>query len=332
MEGTVMATPQTPAIEDLESHRAAITGHCYRMLGSVFDAEDATQDTLARAWKALSQFDGRSSLRTWLYRISTNVCLDYLQSRRRRMCPTENGSPCAVPAAGDLSQEPIEFWIEPIPDIDSIPSDEDPVKRALLRESIRLAFVAALQRLPPKQRAVLLLNDVLDFSSAETAAALSLSVASVNSALQRARETMGKPQPSADLAPPQESVVREYMDAFERYDIPALTSLLRDDVAFSMPPYSLWLQGPAAVASWMQSFGSGCRGSRLIRVEACASPAFAQYRRSTAGGFRAWGLILLELENDRIAAITTFLDADRLFPRFGLPLTLPLPEPSLPDR
>jgi RNA polymerase sigma-70 factor (ECF subfamily) len=327
-----MATHQTPAIEDIESHRAAITGHCYRMLGSVFDAEDATQDTFTRAWKALPQFDGRSSLRTWLYRISTNVCLDHLQSRRRRMRPTENGSPCAVPTENDLIRESTEFWIEPIPDIESIPSDEDPARRALLRESIRLAFVAALQRLTPKQRAVLLLNDVLDFSSSETAAALSLSLASVNSALQRARETMGKPQPSADLTPSQESVVREYMDAFERYDVPALTSLLRDDVAFSMPPYSLWLQGPAAVASWMQSFGSGCRGSRLVPVEACASPAFAQYRPATAGGFRAWGLILLEFESDGIAAITTFLDADRLFPRFGLPLTFP-PSVSLqPDR
>lgn len=323
---------QTPAIEDLELHRAAITGHCYRMLGSVFDAEDATQDTLTRAWRALPQFDGRSSLRTWLYRISTNVCLDHLQSRRRRMRPTENGSPCAAPAECDLIQEPGEVWIEPIPDVESIPSDEDPARRALLRESIRLAFVSALQRLTPRQRAVLLLSDVLDFSAAETAAALSLSVAAVNSALQRARETMGKPQASADLTPPQESVVREYMDAFERYDIPALTSLLRHDVAFSMPPYSLWLQGPEAVARWMQSFGSGCRGSRLTRVDACASPAFAQYRPAAGGGFRAWGLILLELESERIAAITTFLDADRLFPRFGLPLTHPESVSSLPDR
>lgn len=238
------------------------------------------------------------------------------------MRPSENGSPCAAPTADDLSQQPAEVWIEPIPDVDSIPSDENPEKRALLRESTRLAFVAALQRLPPKQRAVILLNDVLDFSSAETAAALSLSLASVNSALQRARETMGKPQPSADLTPPQEYVVRQYMEAFERYDISALTSLLRADVAFSMPPYTLWLQGPDAVASWMQGFGSGCRGSRLVPVEACASPAFAQYRAVAAGGFRAWGLILLELRGDRIAAITTFLDADRLFPRFGLPLTL----------
>lgn len=324
--------PQTITAAELEAHRAAVTGHCYRMLGSLFDAEDATQDTLTRAWKALPQFHGRSSLRTWLYRISTNVCLDYLQSRRRRMRPTDTGSPCATPTADDLTQQSAEIWIEPIPDVDSIPSDEDPAKRALLRESIRLAFVAALQRLPPKQRAVLLLNDVLDFSSAETAAALSLTVASVNSALQRARETMGKPQSSADLTPPQESVVREYMDAFERYDIPALTSLLRADVAFSMPPYSLWLQGPASVAGWMQGIGSGCRGSRLLPVAACASPAFAQYRPNPAGGFRAWGLILLEFSGDRIAAISTFVDADRLFPRFGLPLTLPSRASFRPDR
>lgn len=311
-------------IEDLEFHRAAITGHCYRMLGSVFDAEDAAQDTLVRAWRALSQFDGRSSLRTWLYRIATNVCLDHLDSRRRRIRPLEVGSPCNSPCESDLTTQPAETWIEPIPDVDAIPSNEDPARRTILRESVRLAFIAALQRLPPKQRAVLLLNDVLDFSSAETASALSLTVAAVNSALQRARETMGKPfdATSADLTTSQEETVRNYMEAFERYDIPAITSLLRADVAFCMPPYSLWLQGPDAVSSWMQTFGAGCRGSRLLSARASGSPAFAQFRPDPAGGHKAWGLIVLELAGDRIATITTFLDAERLFPRFGLPLTL----------
>lgn len=181
------------AIEDLDLHRAAITGHCYRMLGSVFDAEDAAQDTFIRAWRARSKFDGRSSLRTWLYRIATNVCLDHLDSRSRRIRPTEVGGPCNSPTMSDLLTQPAETWIEPISDIEAIPSNEDPARRAILRETIRLAFVAALQHLPPKQRAVLLLNDVLDFSSAETASALSLSVAAVNSALQRARDTMAKP-------------------------------------------------------------------------------------------------------------------------------------------
>lgn len=313
------------AIEDIELHRAAIMGHCYRMLGSVFDAEDAAQDTFIRALRARSKFDGRSSLRTWLYRIATNVCLDHLESRRRRLRPTEVGSPCNSPSESDLTKQPAETWIEPIPDVDAIPSSEDPAHRAILRESVRLAFIAALQRLPPKQRAVLLLNDVLDFSSAETASALSLSVAAVNSALQRARETMGKPldASSAYLTTPQEETVRHYMEAFERYDILAITSMLRADVAFCMPPYSLWLQGPNAVSSWMQTFGAGCRGSRLLPARASASPAFAQFRPDPAGGHKAWGLIVLELAGDRIATITTFLDAERLFPRFGLPLTLP---------
>lgn len=313
------------AIEDYELHHAAITGHCYRMLGSVFDAEDAAQDTFIRAWRARAKFDGRSSLRTWLYRIATNVCLDHLESRRRRILPTAVGNPCNFPSKADLTTQPAETWIEPIPDVAAIPSGEDPARRAILRESVRLAFIAALQHLPPRQRAVLLLNDVLDFSSAETASALSLSVAAVNSALQRARETMGKPvnASSADLTGPQEETVRHYMEAFERYDVPAITSLLRADVAFCMPPYSLWLQGADAVSSWMQTFGTGCRGSRLLPAKACASLAFAQFRPDPAGGHKAWGLIVLELVGDRIATITTFLDAEHLFPRFDLPLTLP---------
>lgn len=313
------------AIEDLDLHRAAITGHCYRMLGSVFDAEDAAQDTFIRAWRARSKFDGRSSLRTWLYRIATNVCLDHLDSRHRRMRPTEVGSPCNSPTMSDLSTQPAETWIEPISDIEAIPSNEDPARRAILRETIRLAFVAALQHLPPKQRAVLLLNDVLDFSSAETASALSLSVSAVNSALQRARDTMGKPidTTSHNLTPSQEAVVSNYLEAFERYDIPAITSMLRADVTFCMPPYSLWLKGPEAVSSWMQTFGSGCRGSRLLPARVSASPAFAQFRPDPAGGYKAWGMIVLELAGDRIASVTTFLDVEHLFPRFGLPLTLP---------
>lgn len=313
------------AIEDLDLHRAAITGHCYRMLGSVFDADDAAQDTFIRAWRARSKFDGRSSLRTWLYRIATNVCLDYLDSRSRRIRPTEVGGPCNSPTVSDLSTQPAETWIEPISDIEAIPSNEDPARQAILREAIRLAFVAALQHLPPKQRAVLLLNDVLDFSSAETASALSLSVAAVNSALQRARETMGKPidATSHNLTASQEAVVSEYMEAFERYDIPAITSMLRADVAFCMPPYSLWLQGPNAVSSWMQTFGVGCRGSRLLPASVSASPAFAQYRPDPDCGHKAWGMIILELAGERIASITTFLDVERLFPRFGLPLVLP---------
>jgi RNA polymerase sigma-70 factor, ECF subfamily len=310
-------------IAQLEAHRTALTGHCYRMLGSVVDADDAAQETMIRAWRNLDRFDGRASLRTWLYRIATNVCLDELARRERRARPIEEGPAGSTTDA--LIQRPATHWIEPIPDAYALPADADPSERAMLRQSIRLAFVAALQRLAPKQRAALLMVEVLGWSVAEAAATLDTSAAAVNSALQRARAalaTRGDNTPS-ELSESQRHLLKRYVEAFERYDIDELAALLRQDVNFSMPPYALWLQGPEAVRSWLTGPGSECRGSRLLPTAACGSPAFAQYRPSPDGGHLPWALVVLELSGDQIAGWNSFLDTETLFPRFGLPMHLP---------
>ncbi len=316
----------TSAASQLEQHRPVLTGHCYRMLGSAMDADDAVQETMVRAWKALDRFDGRSSLRTWLCRIATNVCLDALAERSRRVRPVEMGPASHVGDA--LETRPRTHWLEPVPDAQVIPADLDPAERATLRQSIRLAFVAALQLLPPKQRAALLLTEVLGWSAAEVADGLELSVAAVNSALQRARATLamhelGEAKPA--LSATEAALVDEYVRAFERYDVDALTAMLRDDATLSMPPYTLWLQGPATIHAWLEGPGAGCRGSRLIPTAACGAPAFAQYRPTPAGGHAAWALIVLDVSGDRIGSIVSFLDVEGLFPLFGLPLALPAP-------
>lgn len=311
----------------LEQYRPALIGHCYRMLGSVVDAEDAVQEAMLRAWKGLDRFQGQSSLKSWLYRIATNVCLDTLSAtQRQRVIPTElTERPGVVTDDPVLTQRPREAWIEPIPDAMALPAedDSDPQERAILRESIRLAFVAALQYLPPRQRAVLLLTQVLSWSAAETAESLGMTVNAVNSALQRARATLEARNPAVTpraLSEEQHRMLARYVEAFERYDVGALTALLHDEVTMSMPPYELWLRGPEWVARWFLGPGNGCRGSRLVPVEACGgTPAFAQYRQ---GGAQPWALILLDLGPDRIVRMTSFLDVETLFPRFGLPLRL----------
>ncbi len=293
------------------------------MLGSFSDAEDATQEAMLRAWRGLEQFDGRASLKNWLYRIATNVCLDEIHKRGRRARPMEEGAPFSgTPSLEDLVQRPAGDWIEPISDARALPSDADPFERAILKQSIRLAFVAALQKLAPKQRAALLLIDVLGFSAAEAAETLDTSVASVNSALQRARSAVSDRRVSTELTHAQSEMVNRYAAAFERYDIDELTALLREDATLSMPPYALWFQGREAIRNWMLGMGCGCRGSRLLPVSACGSPAFAQYRVNPEGGHKAWALIVLELAEDRIAAVNSFLDVENLFPRFKLPLVL----------
>ena len=311
----------------LEQYRPALTGHCYRMLGSVVDAEDAVQEAMLRAWKGIDRFRDQSSLKTWLYRIATNVCLDTLSAaNRQRVRPLEvSGEPGVVTEEMALPTRPREHWVEPIPDAVALPDDADtnPEERMLLRESIRLAFVAALQYLPPRQRAVLLLTQVLSFSAAETAEALDMSVAAVNGALQRARATLESRNPAVvprALSDEQRDLVGRYVEAFERYDVNALTALLHEEATMSMPPYDLWLQGHEAIAKWLLSFGIGCKGSRLVPVEACGgTPAFAQYRD---GGATPWALLMLEVDGDRIASMTSFLDVETLFPRFGVPMRL----------
>jgi RNA polymerase sigma-70 factor (ECF subfamily) len=311
----------TPAA-DLEAHRAALTGHCYRMLGSSMDADDAVQETMVRAWKGLAGFDGRAALRTWLYRIATNVCLDALADRKGRILPAEEGP--SGTTDDPLVDRPRTHWLEPISDAHAVPTDEDPATIVSLRQSIRLAFIAALQHLPPRQRAALLLSDVLGWSAAEIADNLDQSVASVNSALQRARATLATRDLRAPgaLSDAQRVLLDRYVDAFQRYDLDALETLLRDDVVFSMPPYDLWLQGPGLVRQWMLGRGSVCRGSRLVATSACGSPAFAHYHPTPDGGFAPWALIVLDLDGDRIARWTSFLDAAPLFDRFGLPRSL----------
>jgi RNA polymerase sigma-70 factor (ECF subfamily) len=306
------------AVAELEIHRIALTGHCYRMLGSVVEADDAVQETMIRAWRSLERFDGRASLRTWLYRIATNVCLDELADRSRRARPIEDGPFGTVDDA--LVAQPRSHWLEPIADARALPADEDPAQLAILRQSIRLAFVAALQHLAPKQRAVLLLVEVLGWSAAEVAESLETSVAAVNSALQRARATLDSRniRPAAPLSQSQQRLLDRYLEAFERYDVDELVSLLREDATFSMPPYALWLRGPDAVRGWLLGRGSVCRGSRLVPIEVSGSPAFAHYHADSHGGFEPWSVIVLELTDDRITGWNSFLDTETLFPRFGL--------------
>jgi RNA polymerase sigma-70 factor (ECF subfamily) len=303
--------------EQLEAHREALVGHCYRMLGSAAEADDAVQETLVRAWRALETFDRRASLRTWLYRIATNVCLDALADRARRERPMAIGPAGTV--QDPLVERPRTHWLEPIPDARAVPADLDPAEQLVLRESIRLAFVAALQHLPPKQRAALILTEVLGWSAAEVADSLDTSVAAINSALQRARATLATRDlgdARAALPAAKAALVDSYVAAFERYDIDALTALLREDATLSMPPYTLWLRGHEHIRAWLLGLGSGCRGSRLVRTAACGAPAFGQYRQ---GGAEPWALIVLEMAEDRITGITSFLDTPTLFPQFGLP-------------
>ena len=311
---------------ELERHRAELTGHCYRMLGSVFEAEDAVQETLVRAWRSLDRFEGRASLRSWLYRIATNVCLDMLEGRQRRARPMDLG-PASTADVAIGPALPEATWIEPIPDGHALPADSDPAELAIARETIRLAFVAALQHLPPRQRAVLILREVLRWKASEVAQLLDASVASVNSALQRARSTLASSGVTAtDTLQPmdeeQRALLARYVDAFERYDLDGLTALLHEDATQSMPPYELWLRGHAEIRRWLLGAGIGCRGSRLVPTVANGSPAFGQYRPSPGGGHEPWALQLLEISAGRIIAMTAFLDTARLFPLFGLPTRL----------
>ncbi|WP_214366098.1 sigma-70 family RNA polymerase sigma factor [Pseudonocardia sp. H11422] len=311
----------------LEQHRVELTAHCYRMLGSAFDAEDAVQETMVRAWRGFDRFEGRSTLRSWLYRIATNVCLTMLDGSQRRARPMDLGpaSSSSTPLGPPL---PEVSWLEPIPDSRVLPAGADPAELAVSRESIRLAFVAALQHLPPRQRAVLILREVLQWSAAEVAELLGSTVASVNSALQRARSTLAArdltTSDPAQLADGElQELLARYADAFVRYDIDSLVALLHEDATLSMPPYDLWLRGPADIRGWWVGPGAECRGSHLIPVTANGLPAFGQYRPSGPGGrFEPFSLQVLEFSGDRLMGFNAFLDAERLFPLFGLPIRL----------
>jgi RNA polymerase sigma-70 factor (ECF subfamily) len=302
----------------LEQHRRELTGYCYRMLGSGFDAEDAVQETMVRAWRGLDRFEGRAALRSWMYRIATNVCLDMLSASQRRARPMDLGpaSTANTSVGAPLSEA---TWIDPVPDSRVLPEGGDPAELAIARETIRLAFVAALQHLAPRQRAVLILREVLSWSANEVAELLGTTVASVNSALQRARATLaavnGTPTDTLRAMDKEQlALLARYVDAFERYDMDSLTSLLHEDATLSMPPLSLWLRGHADIREWMLGTGSGCRGSRLVPVVANGTPAFGQYR--TTG---PWALLVIEISAGQIVGLNSFLDTERLFPLFGLP-------------
>jgi RNA polymerase sigma-70 factor (ECF subfamily) len=311
----------------LEQHRSELTAYCYRMLASPFEAEDAVQETLLRAWRSFDRFEGRAALRSWLYRIATNVCLDMLSGRERRARPMDLG-PAREPVESNLNALPEVTWIEPIPDGLVVP-EGDPADVAVARETIRLAFVAALQHLPPRQRAVLILCEVLRWKASEVAELLETSVASVNSALQRARATLDAADVStADPAEPLDEVDRDllarYVAAFEAYDMDALTALVHEDATQSMPPFDLWLTGRDDIFTWWLGPGIACRGSRVIPTTAAnGKPAFGQYKPSPTGdGYEPWALQVLEIVDGRIAEFTFFLDTERVFPLFGLPLRL----------
>ena len=320
----------------LEQYRGELTGYCYRMLGSAFDADDAVQETMVRAWRNLDRFEGRSALRSWLYRIATNVCLDNLRGRQRRAMPMDM-SP-AVPASTPPGRQlPEATWLTPIPDSAlpmSAAETADPADRAVSHDSVRLAFVAALQQLPPRQRAVLILREVLCWQASEVAELLETSVASVNSALQRARATLSSADREAQRSVSENDVdsstldgsdrelLQRYMAAFEAYDMTALVALLHEDASQSMPPFEMWLSGRDQIVSWFLGHGIGCKGSRTIPVQANGMPAFAQYRPSGPDGrHEAWGLHVLEVSDGRVVHFDVFLDT-RLFEKFGLPLQL----------
>ncbi|MGW4158598.1 sigma-70 family RNA polymerase sigma factor [Streptomyces sp. NPDC004788] len=316
-------TTGEPKSDDLEKYRTELTGYCYRMLGSAFEAEDAVQDTMVRAWRSLDSFEGRSSLRSWLYRIATNVCLDALSAGNRRARPMDLTDPTPV-AQARLNERPEVTWLEPVPDGRVLPSVADPAETAVSRETVRLAFVAALQHLPPKQRAVLILREVLAWKAAEVAELLGLTVASVNSALQRARATIAEQAPAtSDAADPldeeQKALLDRYVAAFEGYDMQALTALLHEDATMSMPPYDLWLRGHDDIVGWMLGVGEVCRGSRLVPTVANGQPAFAHYHPDPEGGFAPWALIVLQVHDGKIGGMDFFLDTKRWFPLFDLP-------------
>jgi len=306
----------------LETHRVELTGYCYRMLGSAFEAEDAVQETFIRAWRGFDRFEGRAKLRSWLYRIATNVCLDMRTASQRRARPVDM-SPAGTTEQGLGPPLSESTWIEPVPDDRAIPSGGDPADVAVARESIRLAFVAALQHLPPRQRAVLILREVLRWKAEEVADLLETTVASVNSALQRARATLASRDVSVESPDPldddQRALLARYVQAFEQYDMDALTSLLHEDASWSMPPYELWLQTHADIRSWCLGPGIGCVDSRLVPTMANGRPAFGQYKPAPGGGWEPWSLQVVEIAGDRISGITFFLDTARFFPLFGLP-------------
>lgn len=329
-----MTPPPTAAAPDtLEAHRPALLAHCYRMMASQADAEDAVQEALLKAHRSLDRFEGRSSIKTWLMTIATRVCLDHLEQKKtaRRLLTASRADATSGPVPlGELDTVPLVptgGWVEPLAQAGD--AGLSPESHLMRRESVRLAWVTALQTLAPRQRAALLMAEVLDLSAAEIAAELSTTVAAVNSALQRAREMLSRrPADGPEPRPIDPQLVERFVSAFERYDTTALTRLLREDAVMSMPPFSLWLEGPASIAAWFVGRGAACRGSRLVPTTANGQVAFGQYKPAVAGDptspLLPWALVVIEVEpsGERLESMTFFLDTATFFPRFGLPTEL----------
>jgi RNA polymerase sigma-70 factor, ECF subfamily len=323
--------PTTAAAEvspdKLEQYRRELTGYCYRMLGSGFEAEDAVQETMLRAWRAADGFEGRSSVRSWLYRIATNICLDMLRGRQRRALPMDLG-PASPPVEALLgAPHPEEAWITPIADATVLPESGDPADIAVARDTIRLAFVTALQHLPARQRATLILCEVLKMPAAEAASTLGTSVPAVNSALQRARATLSalpEEQRPAAVDADQSALLAKYVDAFQQYDMERLVALLHDDALMSMPPFDFWVRGASHITTWMLLPGpSACRDSVMVPAgQVNGSPAWGQYKPDPAGGHTPWALQVHEVSGGKIARMAFFLETERIFPAFGLPMHL----------
>lgn len=314
-----------PDALDLERYRRELTAYCYRMLGSAFEADDAVQNTLMRAWRSADRFEGRSSVRSWLYRIATNVCFDVMKGRRRRAMPMDLGPSSPGDGSGEPAADDV-LWLQPIPDDAIAPAGRSADDVVVARESIRLAFIAALQFLPARQRSILILRDVLGWHATEVAELLDMSHVAVHSALRRARDTLAARGQSLNATPTplgaeERALVERYVDAFERFDVDTLVSLLRDDAVLSMPPRALWLQGRDALRTWWSGEGSGCAGMRFVPVAANGGLAYAMYKPLPGGSYHAFGIQVIEASGGGIAALHAFIEAD-LVARFGLPTLL----------
>lgn len=327
------ATVQSdPAMEDFaalaDRYRPELLAHCYRMLGSVQDAEDQVQETLLRAWRSRNGFEGRSSLRTWLFRIATNACLRALENKERRPLPSGIGAPGDDPVSRVATPMHEVSWLEPFPDALLRPESADPAAVASARSGLRLAMIAALQQLPVRQRTVLILRDVLGWRAAEAAEVLGVSATAVNSALQRAREQVRHSVPDADeirepASPADRAVLDRYAAAIENADVTAIVELLHEDATFEMPPMPMWFRGKENIGLFLGAQVLVSPGLfATVPVSANGQPAFAIYRRADDGIPRAEGIQVISLRNSLVAGVVTFLDAG-IFARFGLPLELP---------
>lgn len=316
-----------------EEARRPLRGYCYRMLGAAVDAEDAVQEVMLRAVVHADQYDpARGPLHPWIFRIATNVCIDMLRSRGRRAMAVDLG-PAAEAGAPLGAPVPAERWIEPMPD-SRIIAARDPATVVVERQTVRLAFLAALQHLPPRQRAVLLLRDVLQFPASETADILGASAASVNSALQRARQTLAEHNPAPtdpldETDEAQRALLNRYVDAFERHDIQELKAVLREDVRSSMPPFTWWVQGREVLAELMTS--GACEGARLVATAVNGTAGFGQYRPDSDGVLRPFGIVLVELRDGAVSHVATFLGTSVRFADFDLPTSLPATVGALTD-